>query len=118
MLRNPLAVYEIKEQKLSSIITNLNNLIKNKLLVSKTRYNHIISSYILNNPEDLFKKDEHAYKLLINKLELLNPVSILSKGYSIVKIGDKVIKSEKEVKNKDTVNIKLFDGEFSAEVRK
>lgn len=118
VLRNPLAVYEIKEQKLSSIITNLNNLIKNKLLVSKTRYNHLIRSYILNNPEDLFKKDEHAYKLLINKLELLNPVSILSKGYSIVKIGDKVIKSEKDVKNKDTVNIKLFDGEFSAEVRK
>ena len=118
VLRNPLAVYEIKEQKLSSIITNLNNLIKNKLLVSKTKYNHIISSYILNNPEDLFKKDEHAYKLLINKLELLNPVSILSKGYSIVKMGDKVIKSEKDVKNKDIVNIKLFDGEFSAEVRK
>ena len=118
VLRNPLAVYEIKEQKLSSIITNLNNLIKNKLLVSKTRYNHLISSYILNNPEDLFKKDEHAYKLLIYKLELLNPVSILSKGYSIVKIGDKVIKSEKDVKNKDIVNIKLFDGEFSAEVRK
>lgn len=66
----------------------------------------------------MFKKDEHAYKLLINKLELLNPVSILSKGYSIVKIGDKVIKSEKDVKNKDIVNIKLFDGEFSAEVRK
>ena len=65
--------------------------------------------------------------LLASLLNMVPALASISKTFTfsrtkmvpkIVKIGDKVIKSEKEVKNKDTVNIKLFDGEFSAEVRK
>ena len=53
-------------------------------------------------------------ELIINKLELLNPLNVLAKGYSVTKVGDKVVKSVKDVKVKDKINIKLLDGEIES----
>ena len=39
--------------------------------------------------------------LLVNKLELLNPLNILNNGYSLVSMNGKIIKSSKDVKEKD-----------------
>lgn len=116
VLKNPLAVYEIKEQKLSNIIDTLNSVITNKLANAKLRYNHIKENYILNNPEELLKKKKHDYTLLLNKLEILNPISILSKGYSVVSINDKTINSTDKISKGDVLNIKLYKGSLKAKV--
>ena len=116
VLKNPLAVYEIKEQKLSNLIDTLNSVITNKLANAKLRYNHIKENYILNNPEELLKKKKHDYTLLLNKLEILNPISILSKGYSVVSINDKTINSTDKISKGDVLNIKLYKGSLKAKV--
>ena len=53
---------------------------------------------------------------LISKLELLNPLSILSKGYSVAYKNDKVIKDIKDIKINDIIDIKLNKGKFKAKV--
>ena len=116
VLKNPLAVYEIKEQKLSNLIDTLNSVITNKLANAKLRYNHIKENYILNNPEELLKKKKHDYTLILNKLEILNPISILSKGYSVVSINDKTINSTDKISKGDVLNIKLYKGSLKAKV--
>lgn len=116
VLKNPLAVYEIKEQKLSNLIDTLNSVITNKLANAKLRYNHIKENYILNNPEELLKKKKHDYTLILNKLEILNPISILSKGYSVVSINDKTINSTDNISKGDMLNIKLYKGSLKAKV--
>ncbi len=116
VLKNPLAVYEIKEQKLSNLIDILNSTITNKLANAKLRYNHIKENYILNNPEELLKKKKHDYTLILNKLEILNPISILSKGYSVVSINDKTINSTDNISKGDVLNIKLYKGSLKAKV--
>ena len=116
VLKNPLAVYEIKEQKLSNLIDTLNSVITNKLANAKLRYNHIKENYILNNPEELLKKKKHDYTLVLNKLEILNPISILSKGYSVVSINDKTINSTDKISKGDVLNIKLYKGSLKAKV--
>lgn len=116
VLKNPLAVYEIKEQKLSNLIDTLNSVITNKLANAKLRYNHIKENYILNNPEELLKKKKHEYTLILNKLEILNPISILSKGYSVVSINDKTINSTDKISKGDVLNIKLYKGSLKAKV--
>ena len=116
VLKNPLAVYEIKEQKLSNLIDTLNSVITNKLANAKLRYNHIKENYILNNPEELLKKKKHEYTLILNKLEILNPISILSKGYSVVSINDKTINSTDNISKGDVLNIKLYKGSLKAKV--
>ena len=116
VLKNPLMLYEVKEQKLDNIIDSLNTFIKNKLDSSTIKYKNIISSNILRNPDNLFVKKNHEYCLLLNKIELLNPMKLLDKGYSVVKSNDKVIKSIDEVNINDELNINLAKGKLIASV--
>jgi len=139
ILKNPLSLYEVKEQKLDTFIEQLNKHIKQIINDYTTRLNHIKESYILKNPLSTYevKKEKiqnyigllnkiitnninnnnHKYELLINKLELLNPINVLSKGYSLVKKDDKVIKSTKDIKINDKINIKFHEGSINAIVK-
>ena len=44
---------------------------------------------------------------MINKLELLNPLNILSKGYSLVTVDGNVVKYKKKLKVNDNINIRM-----------
>ena len=117
VLTNPLSYSEIREQKLDMIINKLNSYITHKMDISVSRYQNVISNHILLNPSELFLKNKNSLELVINKLELLNPLSVLSKGYSLSTVNGKVIKSVKDVKVNDEVNIKLLDGEINTVVK-
>ena len=94
ILSNPLAMYEVKEEKLNNYITVLNKYI-NEILINK----------------------KHVLKLDLNSLKLLNPVNIMEKGYSLVKVKDKIIKESSNLNKGDTLDIKLYKGEVIAEVK-
>lgn len=139
VLKNPLSIYEIKEQKLSSLIDKLNDMVFAKLDASRVRLNNAKSSYILKNPLSFYEKDREKIKslvsrltssmkvkeeasktsfdLIINKLELLNPLGILKKGYSVVSLKDKSITSYKSVKKNDELNVTLYEGKLLVEVK-
>ncbi len=116
VLENPLASFEIKEQKLDELINRLNTNINNKLDSSKVRLTNILSKRIVKNPEDLLIPKKNSLELLINKLELLNPLSVIKKGYSVVESDSKIIKSVKDVKAKENIKIKVIDGIIKANV--
>jgi exodeoxyribonuclease VII large subunit len=118
VLTNPLAVYELKEQKLTNLIDNMNSIIEKKLEQNASRLNMLKNNYLLNHPEELLKTSKHKLSLIINKLELLNPLSILSKGYSIVKKDNLIIKDAVNLNVDDKINIKLYNGEIDAIVKK
>ena len=106
----------IKEQKLSDLIDRLNNYITNKIEINKTKYEHLRNNRILCNPEEMFKEKYHKYNLILNKLELLNPLNILSKGYSVVSKDDEIIKDSDKLKVGDNINIRLSKGKINAKV--
>ena len=114
VLSNPLATFEIREQKLDEIIIRLNTNLLHKLDVYKNRFESIKTKRVLLHPEDMLIKYNNSMELVINKLELLNPLNVLKKGYSVTKINDKPLKTIKDVKAKDKLNIKLIDGEIDA----
>ena len=87
------------------------------IISKKIVYDKIMASPILKNPYSLFDKKKNKYELLVNTLKLVNPLNILEKGYSLVKVEDKLVKSSKDVKVKDIVNIKLHEGEIMAVVK-
>lgn len=95
VLKNPLILYENKKQKIDMYNEKINNILKYKFQDSK---NHFTS--------------------ILNKLELLNPISILKRGYSITYLNDKVITDTKKIKEKDILKIKLHQGMLEAEVKK
>lgn len=114
VLSNPLATFEIREQKLDEIIIRLNTNLLHKLDVYKNRFESIKTKRVLLHPEDMLIKYNNSMELVINKLELLNPLNVLKKGYSVTKINDKPLKTIKDVKVKDKLNIKIIDGEIDA----
>ena len=139
ILKNPIALYEVKEQKLDTYIDRLNGYISTMLNDYKVRLENIKSSYVLKNPlatyevkrerinnlEKILNKvilnkidvTKHKYEVMINKLELLNPLNILSKGYSLVTVDGMVVKDSKKLKLEDTINIRMHEGNVKAIVK-
>ncbi len=139
ILKNPMSLYEIKEQKLDNLIDQINTIIKNKLSYSENRIQHIRSNSILKNPlrmyeknksdiknkgvrvtnliQGILEKNAHKEELLRNTLKLVNPLNILDKGYSLVEKNGKIIKDNKDIEIEDKIKIKLSKGEITAVVK-
>ena len=110
VLSNPLVTFELREQKLDNLINELNTKIKYIVDINTKKFDIIKNNYLLNNPDSFISVFNNSYELLLNKLNLLNPLSVLSKGYSVVKKDGVLVKSIKDVKVKDKIDIKLHEG--------
>ena len=77
--------------------------------VSKNNENNI-NRIIINNIE----KKKRLFFNSIDKLELLNPLTILKRGYSITYIDNKVINDINKVKINDILTIQLDNGKIIA----
>ena len=97
ILTKPLSMYEIKEQKLDNLMDNLDKVINKILDNTKIRLYTVKNSYVLNNPSILYKYSSQRLDHIISKLEVLNPLNTLNRGYAIVKKEDKVLYSIKVV---------------------
>ena len=69
-----------------------------------------------NNSNRIFQNTANKIELLATKLESLNPVSTLKRGYSVVTNNDKTVTSVKDVKNGDTLDINVTDGKIISKV--
>lgn len=95
VLKNPLALYEVKEQKLDNLLETLQK-----------------------NMETILVKQRHRLDIGIKSLELLNPLSILEKGYSVVSYEGKIIHDASLVHQGDLIEIKMHQGKLHAIVEK
>lgn len=117
VLKSPMSMYEIKEQKLDSLVENANNYIKNRLKKSEMDYQKVRMSYILQNPMSLVLDKRGKYELLLKTLNLVNPLGILEKGYSLVSVNENLLKNSNDVSVGDEVHIKLYEGELTALIK-
>ena len=118
VLSNPLASFEIKEQKLDNLINEINNKIKFIIENKSKRLEIVKNKHIINNPDTIITPYNNSYELLLNKLNLLNPLNVLSKGYSVITLNNKAIKDSKDLKVEDKINIKLHKGNIDAIVER
>ena len=93
VLKNPMNMYEIKLQKYD-------------MTLEKLKYNINI----------IYQNKKNTYLQLISKLDALSPLNTIKRGYSIVKKDDKVIKSVKDIKKTDKLEVNLSDGSINVEV--
>lgn len=138
IFKNPYRMYEIKEQTLDILYEKL--LKEMKIIINKKTENLNIleSSFIFKNPSilvvdkvylynDLIKKLKYNierittnktndYIKLLNKVEVLNPITTIKRGYAIVKKDDKVVTSVKMLKKGDIITNQLIDGNIQSEV--
>ena len=116
VLKKPTAMYEIKEQNLDFLIDRINKEMKIILDNTRVRLFKVSNSYILTNPDILYKFKMQGLEHLINKLDVLNPMNTLKRGYAIVKKDDKVVSDLKKVQIDDNINIEVKSGMINAKV--
>lgn len=110
ILKNPISIYEVKEQQFDAIIEKLKFNIVNLYNLKEKRYLNIKSSYIFKNPEKLIEKNTNKYLQILSKLETLSPLLTIKRGYSITKKDGKVVTSYNDLKKDDKITIELKDG--------
>jgi exodeoxyribonuclease VII large subunit len=122
---NSLVTYKTKietqcQKKLHLHEQNMNG--KKSTLFNKTK---IDSVYLNNNVEKIEKSvynlayqfvNNHSHKmeLIENAVNLINPVNILKRGYSITFLKGKVVKNHNDIKAGDKINTKLIDCTFES----
>lgn len=130
-------IYEVK-QKLNMEQNRLKQALTRKLEIMKLRYEKCMSSFVFKEPtrrinenyikidgyikelEKLIKakneQEKKKYVELLAKLDTLSPLKTLLRGYSIVEKQGKIVKSVKELKTDDEINLRLNDGSKTAKI--
>ena len=116
IFKNPESIYEIKEMNLDNLISKLDFASKNIIAENKNKLFKLENSIILKNPQEITKQKRIRFEKNIDKLEVLNPLVTLKRGYTMAKIGDKVISSSKNVKSGDELDIEFDDGTINTKV--
>ena len=93
VLKNPLNLYENKAQKLDSLI--------DKLII---------------HTNNIFESKCYRYISILDKLEALNPIKTLKRGYSITKIDNKIVNDLSKVKKDMILKTELESGEIISKV--
>ena len=116
IIRNPISIYEMKEQKFDNIFERL--LLSQKKIIEKNTYDlNLLENNLKKGISSLFDKNKHDFEKILSKLEVLNPMLTLKRGYSIVKKDNKVIDKVKTLKSGDNITIELQDGKLSAVIK-
>ncbi|MCI8383953.1 MAG: exodeoxyribonuclease VII large subunit [Clostridia bacterium] len=131
-------VYEVK-QKIITYQNRLRMSLIKKVEIMKLRYEKSMSSFVMKEPtrriqenyirvdqavkqlENLIQvrqeKEKTKYGKLIAQLDAYSPLKTMTRGYSITQKAGQIIKSSKELKKGDKIEIKFQDGGVMAEIQ-
>ena len=136
VLKNPNSLYEKLEQNFDHLYERLINVMKSIIIYNKERLNTINMSIIFKNPKILFADKAYNYNDLINrlkivinkildnkkndyvnilsKLEVLNPIATLKRGYSVTRIDDKIINKIEDVREGNKIITEVSNGKIES----
>lgn len=141
----PTAAAELAVPNTIELISNINQMklrlgksITNKLELNKNKLNALLNSYVLKNPKGLyeikaqkldnlidkleaninrtFESKSTRYISLLDKLEALNPIRTLKRGYTITKQNNKAIKNIKEIQKGSLLETEFETGKVISQV--
>lgn len=116
ILKNPKSIYEIKGMDLDSLMDKLNFASKNIINENKTKLFRLENSIVLKNPTEITRSKREIFLKNFEKLEVLNPLKTLKRGYTLAKSNDKVVSSAKDVETGDQIDIEFDDGIVNTKV--
>ncbi|MBQ8765609.1 MAG: exodeoxyribonuclease VII large subunit [Clostridia bacterium] len=135
-----LATPDIREQSyyISSLKYSLQNYFESYINDLSYDLDKLVKSQVLLNPEKLIENCHlyldslneqinvafnnilttysSSFAILFSKLDSLSPLKVLSRGYSIIKNNNEVVKDINQLRKGDTVSIQLENGTVLAEI--
>lgn len=116
VIKSPMLMYENKKQTVDLLSSKIKDLIFRKCENSKEKLSQIKKSYVFQNPQILYKDKYVEINNIASKLELLNPLKIIGRGYSVTYHNNQIVKSIKMVHPDDLLTIKVNDGIINTKV--
>ena len=136
-----LAVPDINEIgiKINSFNTSLKNSLLAKYNLNKVKLEKLTNSYVFKSPNDsilserqqitdnlfdrllanfqnILNQNKSCLSNNISKLDALSPLKILSRGFSVIESGGKVVTSTEAVEVGDNITLTLSDGKLNCTV--
>ena len=130
-------IYELND-KINLYNKRLRLALKKKTELMRLRYEKCMTSRVFKDPlkniNDNYLRIDNYIKSLVNsirmkqkdssskyielvtKLDTLSPLKTLTRGYSLTEMNGKIIKSSKNLKQEDEIDIKFYDGTRKAKV--
>lgn len=109
-LKNPMMMFDGKKQALDYLLERANQSVLKKVERMRTHMDHIKQNYLLLHPEELYKEEKLKLGTLMDKLELVNPMNVLKRGYTLTYLEDHTIGNAEDLSVGDQVKIKFHDG--------
>ena len=110
VLKNPMMMFDGKKQTLDYLLERANQSVLKKVERMRTHMDHIKQNYLLLHPEELYKEEKLKLGTLMDKLELVNPMNVLKRGYTLTYLEDHTIGNAEDLSVGDQVKIKFHDG--------
>lgn len=89
---------------------------ENRLKLSSEKLD-ALEKRLQNSASSSFERRKSKLDQLIRTLDSLSPLKVLSRGYSLVYSGQKLINDASMLKNDDEINVRFGNGEASAVVK-
>ncbi len=115
IFRDPHELVNFREMLLND--TERRMALSMKHLISGKKEEFLSLPDITQIEKQLITKLRHRFEMQVQAIHNLSPLAVIGRGYSIVTGKDnKIVKSVENIKEGDTVNIRLNDGSFTADV--
>lgn len=107
-----------KEKQLNEITQRLEKHHPKEVISLSLQKLSILHTKIENKRQESLQQKRHKLTILIEKLTLLNPLHIMKRGYTITYSStNELVKSVDQLKRNDMVQLTLFDGTSTCEVK-
>ncbi|MBR0472493.1 MAG: exodeoxyribonuclease VII large subunit [Methanosphaera sp.] len=116
LFKSPTHIYDIKRMHLDNLLGRFDYISKNIINENRNKLFKLENSPVLRKPDSLIDKKKERFIRNLGKLEILNPLLTLKRGYSIAKKEDTVVSSVKDVNQGDELIIRFDDGEVNTKV--
>ena len=116
ILKNPESIYEIKGMHLDNLVTKLELTSQSIITENKNKLLELENKNILKNPNEIIRMKMEPYLRNVDKLNVLNPLLTLKRGYTLTKVEGKVVSSSKDVKIGDQLDVEFDDGTVNTRV--
>ena len=116
VIKSPMIMYENKKQKLDMNLEKIKNLINNILEVRKSKFNLLKSNYLLNNPNEIYKHQQIKLENIIDKLNIINPLNTLKRGYTLTYFDGNIVKDIKDIKVGNVIKTRFTNGTVESTV--
>ena len=116
LFKNPYKIHDMNAMDLDFIKSRLVSSSKDMIHSNNMTLSRIKNSSVFKKPESIFDNQRTELSMHINKLNVLNPLLNIQRGYAVARTGGKVVSHAKDLKKDDELELEFKDGKVNTKV--